>query len=101
MRKTLLYLPPANEVWGKVICLHLCHSVHGGCLVPGGLVLGGSRPGVMPGPGGVPGPRGCPGGETPQTATVAGGTHPTGMHSSFRRFFRDIKLFFDSTTNIL
>ena len=39
---------------------------------------------------GVPGPGGCmvqgvsaPGGpvETPRTATAAGGTHPTGMHS--------------------
>ena len=33
-----------------------------GCLVPGGLVL-----------------------ETPGTATAAGGTHPTGMHSCVRR----------------
>ena len=53
----------------------------------------------MPGPGGVPGPgRGvsAPGGggclvETPRTATAAGGTHPTGMHScleySFKRPF--------------
>ena len=32
----------------------------GGCLVPGG---------------------GVPGGDPPGTATVAGGTHPTGMHS--------------------
>ena len=51
-----------------------------GCLLPGGGVsaprgsaLGGS------------GPRGCllPGSlvETPGTATAAGGTHPTGMHS--------------------
>ena len=79
------------------------HSVHrggclvlGGCLVPGGyLVQGGVWswggclvPGVVPGPGGwVPGPGGVPGSggclvETPpQTATAAGGTHPTGMHS--------------------
>ena len=41
----------------------------GGCLVPGG----------VPGPGGS-GPGGCLV-ETPQTATAAGGTHPTGMHS--------------------
>ena len=40
----------------------------------------------MPGRG-VPGPGGClvlggmPGGDHPGTATAAGGTHPTGMHS--------------------
>ena len=57
----------------------------GGCLLPGGLVWG------------VSGPRGClvqqgcllPGGclmETPPgTATAAGGTHPTGMHSCERK----------------
>ena len=35
----------------------------GGCLVPGGSGLGGCLV------------------ETPRTATAAGGTHPTGMHS--------------------
>ena len=84
-------------------------SALGGCLVPGGQLLGGawSRGGVcsgapgpgggVPGPGG-PGPGGClvPGGllwgggipacteaDPPprQMATVADGTHPTGMHS--------------------
>ena len=35
-------------------------------LVGGGLVLGG-----------------VPGGDPPGTATAAGGTHPTGMHSCF------------------
>ena len=47
-----------------------------GVIGPGGcLVLGGawSREGV-PGPGGFLV-------ETPRTATAAGGTHPTGMHS--------------------
>ena len=44
------------------------------CLVPGGCA-----PGGVPGPGGSA-PRGVPGGD-PQTATAAGGTHPTGMHS--------------------
>ena len=29
----------------------------------------------------MPGPRGVPRGDTPGTATAAGGTHPTGMHS--------------------
>ena len=44
---------------------------------------GGSGPGgVVPGPtGGVPGPGGLPGGDPPETATAAGDTHPTGMHS--------------------
>ena len=67
-------LPPANEVWGKVIFLHLSVILFtggvsgpegGGCLVPG---VGGvwSR-----GWGGVSGPG----------ATATGGTHPTGMHS--------------------
>ena len=57
-------------------------------LPEGCLLLGGSAPGESA-------PRGCawsrgmsaPGGvclvETPPTATAAGGTHPTGMHSCF------------------
>ena len=45
--------------------LHLsCHSVHGGGAGPGGYGLGG-----------------VPGGDPPETATAAGGTHPTGMYS--------------------
>ena len=93
-------LPPTNEVWGKVIFLHLFVILFTGggvCLVQGGLLRG------VPGPGGgclawsrrgpwsrgrVPGlvPEGClaPGGclvETPRMATAAGGTHSTGMHS--------------------
>ena len=51
------FLPPANEVWGKVICLHLSVILSGGCLVWGCLVLG-----VRPQGGlvlGVPGPGGC------------------------------------------
>ena len=27
--------------------------------------------------------------ETPETATAAGGTHPTGMHSCFEVFFNE------------
>ena len=45
-----------------------------GFLVPGGLLLGG------------PGPRGCLV-QTPQTATAAGSTHPTGMHSCLCCFY--------------
>ena len=69
------------------------------------LSTGGSAPGGVPGPGvpapgGVPGPGGVcswgallpeglvprggvPGGDSPNTATAAGDTHPTGMHSCF------------------
>ena len=58
-----MFLPPENEVWGKVIFLHPfvilftggvpglgeC-LVPGGCLIPGGgLVQGGSGPGGVPG----------------------------------------------------
>ena len=57
-------------------------SQGGGCLILGWVSdCGGvSGPGV-PGPGGLPCPGGVPGGDTPRMATVAGGTHPTGMHS--------------------
>ena len=65
-------------------------SVHRGvCLVQGGSAPrgvpgpgGGLLPGGLPGPGGVSAPGGMPGGDPP-TATAAGGTHPTGMHSCF------------------
>ena len=51
-------LPPA-KVWGKVIFSQACikNSVHGG---------------------------GMPGGDPAGTATAAGGTHPTGMHSCLK-----------------
>ena len=50
----------------------------GGVPAPGGVWSWG-----VSGPGGVPAPGG-PGGEPlPPTATAAGGTHPTGMHSYF------------------
>ena len=38
-----------------------------------------SAPGGVSAPGCVPAPEGC--GDPPVTATAAGGTHPTGMHS--------------------
>ena len=34
---------------------------------------------------GGPAPGGVPGGDPSQTATAAGGTHPTGMHSIFSK----------------
>ena len=65
----------------------VCHSVHwggawswggllpGGCLLRGGcLLLGG------------------PGGDPPWTATTAGGTNPTGMHSCYTYTFEKIDL---------
>ena len=67
-------LPPANEVWGKVICLQVCVCPRGGGLVPGGclvlgvvwsrgcLVLGGSGPGE----GGLVWERAVPGGNPPK-----------------------------------
>ena len=48
----------------------------GGCLVLGGLVPGGSCSG-----------RGVCLVETPRTATAAGGTHPTRMHSCYPKIF--------------
>ena len=59
-------------------------SVHGGVHGPGGggcMVRGGLH---GPGGGGCMVPRGVCLVETPlRTATAAGGTHPTGMHSCF------------------
>ena len=80
------------------LCFYRCLSVHRGvCLLPGGCLLrwgGLVRRCLLPGhlvrggcllPVGVPGPRGVWSRgclvETPRTATAAGGTHPTGMHS--------------------
>ena len=91
----LSLLPPANEVWGKVIFSEVCvkNSVHwgesaaGGMPSPGGMVPGGAwssrgawsrdeclvRGDLVQGRGYVWRP--------PMTATAAGCTHPTGMHS--------------------
>ena len=92
---------PRGRGWGLVPggCLLWGVPALGGDLVPGGmlpvgLVLGGSGPGglvpqVVPAlGGGVPAPGGtCSGGswsgDTPQMATAADATHPTGMHSSY------------------
>ena len=84
-------LPPATKLGQGYIFTGVCDSVHrGGVCSQGGLLLG------VPGPGGVCS-RGylllggsAPGGwrSPPGTATAAGGTHPTGMHSCFEYFCR-------------
>ena len=65
-------LPPATKLGQGYIFTGVCDSVHrgGGCLVRG-----------VSGPGGGVWSGGVPGGDPPGTATAAGGTHPTGMHS--------------------
>ena len=62
----------------------VCHSVHrgggawsGGVPCPRGCLL----LGVCLLPGAACSRRGVPGGDPPRTATAAGGTHSTGMHS--------------------
>ena len=79
------FLPPPNEVWGKVIFLHLpviLFTEKGVC--SGGVCSRGvcSR-GVCFGGGVACSLGGCLM-ETPSTATAAGSTHPTGMHSCFK-----------------
>ena len=80
----LFFLPPATKLGQGYIFTGVCDSVHGGVPGPAGgcLVLGGASPGVCLLP------RGCllGGGSwwrPPGTATAAGGTHPTRMHSCF------------------
>ena len=84
------FLPPANEVWGKVIFSQACvkNSVHkggawsqGGSAPGGCLVLGGSAPRGVCSQGVFS--RGGAGGDPPGMATAAGGKHHTGMHSCF------------------
>ena len=96
-------LPPATKLGQGYIFTGVCDSVNrgvpapvlgvsapggGGCLVPGGVVWSQGGLGV-PAPGGGTCSRrvwsglvgGVPGGYPPGTATAAGSTHPTGMHS--------------------
>ena len=110
-----MFLPPANEVWGKVMfytCLSFCSQGEGvvsqhALQVVSQHALQQGR-GVcypsMPCSGGVPGPGGglLRGGSAPGgawwpcpswMATAAGGTHPTGMHSCFKCFWRTSVLF--------
>ena len=95
--------------WGKVMFLHVCvilftgggvlsqhalqvvsqHALQqvswGRCLLLGGcLFRGGCSRGVCS--------EGVPGGDPPGTATAAGGTHPTGMHSCYLLYLQNIGL---------
>ena len=88
--KALLFLPPANEVWGKVMFLHLCVILFTvGCMMslpvwlPDPMLLRGGvsiQKGVTPSRGHD---------TTPHwychlvAVTKAGGTHLTGMHTCF------------------
>ena len=90
-------LPPANEVWGKVMFLHLCVILFTGgrgvCPTPSGCRpprvgqtpwMQTSRVGQTPPPGcRHPGLGRPPWMQTPPYSQQAGGTHPTGMHTYF------------------
>ena len=85
-----ILLPPAKKVCEGYVFTRVCHSVHRGGCFHGGVpargvpVPGGSAPRGVPTLGGACSRGGvCLQGvwRPPLTATVAGGTHPTGMHS--------------------
>ena len=124
LTKNRCFLPPTNEVWGKVICLQVCVCPQGECYPSMHCRWYPSMP-CSRSPGGSPGPhprgkwrgiwsrptakgeieggiwfrptakgeiegdlvwggacsRGCLVKTPPRTATDAGCTHPTGMHS--------------------
>ena len=71
-----LSLPPANEVCEGYVFTHVCHSVRGGGLYPGGLL----HPGGSASRGGW---EGSSSSDTTGYGQLAGGTHPTGMHSCY------------------
>ena len=89
----VIYLPPATKLGQGYIFTGVCHSVNMGGVcswgvsAPGGGVCsqGVSAPGGVSALGGVCSRGGqVPGGDPPGTATAAGGTHPTGMHSCLK-----------------
>ena len=53
----------------------------------------------VPGPGGGVWSGGVPGGDPPGTATAAGGTHPTGMHSCIQKRIQGWASFLDFLQN--
>ena len=79
------FLPPATKLGQGYIFTGVCDSVP---RRGGGLVRGGAWTGGVPGRGGLL--RGVTWWRLPPgTATAAGGTHPTGMHScSFSVLFK-------------
>ena len=89
-------LPPATKLGQGYVFTRVCDSVYrggawsGGCLVWGVPGPGGAWSRGVSGPRGVPGPGGSPGGDSPGTATAAGGTHPTGMHSCWNKLLLTI-----------
>ena len=68
-------------VWSWRGCLLLEGGCSGGCLLLGGCLVWG-----------------VPGGDPPRTATAAGGTHPTGMHSCNKLDFVLVMQPFESHT---
>ena len=81
VRCYVAFLPPATKLGQGYIFSQACVILFTG----GGGVGAWSRGGVH-GPGGVCMVRGGAW-SPPETATAAGGTHPTGMHSCFSFFF--------------
>ena len=87
-----ILLPPATKLGqGNIftsVCQEFCSRgvCSWGCLLPGGCLVWGD---LVPGGAcsmGVPAPRGGAWWRPPRTATAAGGTHPTGMHSCIAKF---------------
>ena len=78
-KQMVLFFTARKRSLGKVMFSQTCvkNSVHRGGSAPGGCLLWG----------GVSAPRGVPGGDPPGTATAAGGTHPTRMHSCLDTLF--------------
>ena len=74
MKTTQLFLPPPKEVWGKVMFLRVCYSVH----------RGGRGVGLYKYP--PPPPRQEPPWRTPQPATTNGG-HCIGRYASYWNAF--------------
>ena len=87
---SLVFLPPADEVWGEVMCLQVCVCPRGWVPGPGG-VRSQSEGGAWSRGVGVgclvlrtvSGPEGA-WWTPPKTATAAGSTYPTGMHSCLK-----------------
>ena len=73
----ILFLPPANEVWGKVMFLHLSVILSTGEGVCNQGPSPSRRGSVCKGVGQPP----VPPSDTMEYSQRAGGTHPTGMHS--------------------